>query len=99
MEITVNANMAPTLTVPDDIILSSCTSVANEICIDGIYGSDPDGDNFTIQKISGPGTYIAAEADSGAICFTPERNDITYTFEVELSDGCFTIVKSFNVTI
>ncbi len=99
LNIIVYEDMAPTLTVPEDRIISSCTDVMEEICIDGIYGSDPDSDEFTIQKISGPGTYISAEADSGSVCFIPESNDITYTFVIELFDGCHTIVESFDVTI
>ncbi|RKX21602.1 MAG: hypothetical protein DRP51_03935, partial [Candidatus Zixiibacteriota bacterium] len=99
VNIIVYEDLAPTLTVPEDRLIASCTDVMEEICIDGIYGSDPDSDEFTIQKISGPGTYIPAGADSGSVCFTPESNDITYTFEIELSDGCHTIVESFDVTI
>ncbi|MCP4580216.1 MAG: hypothetical protein GY839_01265, partial [candidate division Zixibacteria bacterium] len=99
LEIVIYEDLAPTLTVPEDRIISSCTDFNEEICIDGIFGYDPDYGDLTIQKISGPGTYISAEADSGSICFTPESNDITYTFEIELTDGCHTIVESFDVII
>ena len=99
MEFTVYENLPPELTVPEAIYIPSCTDVLDEICIDGIFASDPENDALTIEKLSGPGTYMAVEEDSGMVCFTPESNDITYMFEIQVSDGCQDVVKTFTVTI
>jgi len=97
--INVEGNQPPVLTVPNDLLIPSCTDDPETICIDGIFAVDPDGDPVTITKTCGPGTFIAARPDSGEVCFTPISNDATYEFCIQVDDGCQTVTKTFNVTI
>lgn len=97
--IVVRGNQAPQLTVPENLLLPGCLEDIEEICIDGIFATDPDGDILTITKVCGPGIYQSVRSDSGRVCFTPTSIDTTYEFCFEATDGCNKVTGMFNVTI
>ncbi len=97
--IVVHGNQAPSLTVPENMLTPGCLENIEEICIDGIFADDPDGDNLTITKVCGPGIYQSVTSDSGRVCFTPTTIDTTYEFCFEATDGCNKVTKAFSVTI
>jgi hypothetical protein len=99
LDITVTKNQPPVLTVPEDIMVPWCDGDTGQVCIDGIFAVDPEGDLLTITKTCGPGTYNPITADSGEICFTPDNMDTTYEFCLEVDDGCSTDFKSLLVTV
>ena len=99
LTLTVGENLAPQLTVPDDILIPACSDDIGEVCVSGIFAVDPEGDALTITKVCGPGEFIPDRPDSGQVCFTPESNDITYDFCIEATDGCQTVADTFQVTV
>lgn len=99
LNIEVNDNTAPILTVPANAVLPVCDDSIGEICIDGIFATDINNDNLIITKTCGPGNYYSIGPDSGKVCFTPTNIDTTYSFCMQASDGCRTISKSFSVTV
>ncbi len=99
LDITVTRNQTPELTIPEDIMAPWCSNDTGQICIDGIFAVDPDGNPLTITKTCGPGTYTPIRDDSGVVCFTPDNIDTTYEFCLEAYDGCSTDSKSLFVTV
>jgi hypothetical protein len=97
--ITVTGDAAPELTVPEDIMVPWCDDDTGQICIDGIFAVDLEGDPLTITRTCGPGTYTPIREDSGEVCFEPDNSDTTYEFCMEVTDGCSTVMKSFLVTM
>ncbi|MEW5924674.1 MAG: T9SS type A sorting domain-containing protein, partial [Candidatus Zixiibacteriota bacterium] len=95
----VSANQAPILTVPENLTIPWCDDETEPICIDGIFATDINGDNFTITQVCGLGTYTPVRDDSGVICFNPPNIDSTYEFCLEVTDGCSTDFQSMFVTV
>jgi hypothetical protein len=99
VDITVSQNQPPVLTVPVDMMIPWCHDDTGQICIDGIFAVDPEGEPLTITKTCGPGTYIPVQDDSGVVCYVPDNIDTTYEFCLEVTDGCSTDMKSLFVTV
>jgi hypothetical protein len=99
LNLTVRDNTAPVLTVPANMTAAACDDDIQEICIDGIFATDADGDDLTLIKTCGPGVFIASRPDSGKLCFTPTNIDTTYEFCFQASDGCRAVNKYFTVTV
>ncbi len=100
-EVTVNIsdNQPPVLTVPDEILIPSCNDEFTEVCIGGIFATDPEEDELTFELTCGPGTLFMVRPDSGKVCFTPTSSNMTYQFCVVVSDGCSSVMQTFNVTV
>jgi hypothetical protein len=94
--INVRANQKPVLHLPTDLTIERCPQDTNTVCVSGFWATDAEGP-VTVSKICGIGSYTAARADSGSLCFKP--TDITrYEFCFQATDGCHTITDTFAVT-
>ncbi|MBN2226771.1 MAG: T9SS type A sorting domain-containing protein [candidate division Zixibacteria bacterium] len=98
-ELTIIENHAPVLTVPDEVLIPWCDGDEGEICIDGIFASDFEGDALTFTQTCGVGTFNLMTADSGVLCFEPGAHDTTYHFCISVDDGCQTVEDTFQVTL
>ncbi|MCH8026484.1 MAG: T9SS type A sorting domain-containing protein [candidate division Zixibacteria bacterium] len=96
--INVNVDEPPLLTLPQAVVVERCDFDTGQICIPGIFATDDSLLNIT--KICGPGTLELASLDSGQICFEPDENVFgTYTFCIQVDDGCNQVVDSFTVEV
>ncbi len=98
-ELTVVENLAPVLTVPDEVLIPWCEGDEGEICIDGIFASDFEGDALTFTQTCGVGMFNLMTADSGVLCFEPDAYDTTYDFCISVDDGCQMVEDTFQVTL
>jgi FlgD Ig-like domain len=96
-QVKVTADAPPILHLPSDITYEFCPGDTQKICIDGIWGTDTRS-AVTLSRTCGAGTYTAARADSGKICFLPDTAGV-YEFCFGASDGCATTTESFFVTV
>jgi len=99
LDVTVIANQEPVLTVPDEVLIPWCEGDEGEICIDGIFASDPEGDALNIVQTCGVGAFNLMAADSGVLCFEPYAYDTTYEFCISADDGCQMVEDTFQVTL
>ncbi|UCD95294.1 MAG: T9SS type A sorting domain-containing protein [Candidatus Zixiibacteriota bacterium] len=99
LTISVIGNMTPELTVPADTLITWCEDDTGQICLDGIFAVDAEGDPVTITQVCGPGEFTPYRDDSGTVCFTPEITDTTYEFCFEATDGCSADTGLFSVTV
>ncbi|MBD3258098.1 T9SS type A sorting domain-containing protein, partial [candidate division GN15 bacterium] len=98
VDVTVTADEAPVLTLPQTMTFERCPDDTNTICINGIFATDTEGD-VTLTQTCGPeGAFNAVRPDSGVICFVPEEFGLI-EFCFEASDGCHTVESSFFVDI
>ena len=96
--INVDVDEPPLLTLPQAVVVERCDFDTGQICIPGIFATDDSLLNIT--KICGPGTLQLAALDSGQICFEPDESIYgTYTFCIQVDDGCNQVVDSFTVEI
>jgi len=82
MHVTVHFDQAPTLMLPDVPRQELCALAP--VCVDGIFGNDPELGTIPAALIGGNGTFDPA---TGELCFTPEADGI-YSFVFEANDGC-----------
>ncbi len=88
----------PVLSLPQGVVVERCDFDTGQICIPGIFATDDSLLNIT--KICGPGTLELATLDSGQVCFEPDENVFgTYTFCIQVDDGCNQVVDSFTVEV
>jgi len=73
-------NKAPTVTVPKDTLVVSCT--ADEICLTGFVFADEDDNISSIEFTQGIGSYT-----DGTYCFTPDTAGI-YCITAVATDEC-----------
>jgi hypothetical protein len=100
--LTINENLPPELTLPDDSVLMIpyCEDDVDEVCINGIFAVDPEGDPLALAQICGPGVFTTTgEGNSGYVCFTPEGTNMTYDFCISATDGCGITIDTFTVTL
>ncbi|MBI5266936.1 MAG: T9SS type A sorting domain-containing protein [candidate division Zixibacteria bacterium] len=94
--ITVRANQASTLHLPTDLTIQRCPQDTQTVCVVGFSARDAE-NPVTLSMVCGIGTYTAARADSGSICFKPTGLG-RYEFCFQATDGCTTISDTFAVT-
>jgi hypothetical protein len=99
----VEENQSPTLHLPQTLTFERCPDDEEEICIDGIFATDPDTDVLITQVICAGatdkvGTFTNVTPDSGVLCFIPDTFGV-YEFCFEASDGCHTVDGSFTVNV
>lgn len=99
LEVIINDNTAPSLTLPTGLMIPRCPTDTGVICLTGIFASDLEGDELTVSKICGPGEFTLIDTNSGQICFLPPSADSVYEFCVQATDGCHTRTESFFVTV
>ncbi|MCP4684974.1 MAG: T9SS type A sorting domain-containing protein, partial [bacterium] len=95
--VTVTADQAPQLILPQELTFERCPDDEDEICIAGVFATDAESD-VTLTMTCGPGTFENVTADSGRICFVPQTfGAVEFCFEA--SDGCSTVSGSYFVNI
>jgi len=95
IQITVDLNGPPVLTVPGNMSMFRC-AVGEEMCVTGISAMDPD-DNLESMELTGGVGQL--DGPSGELCFTPDTVG-TYCFEITATDECDAEdVESFCVTV
>ena len=93
----IEADQAPVLNLPENLIVERCPDDTDKICLDGIFATDAESD-VTITKVCGPGTFNLVRPDSGGICWLPEAFGLT-EFCFEATDGCHTVEGSFTINV
>ncbi|MBU0985327.1 MAG: T9SS type A sorting domain-containing protein, partial [candidate division Zixibacteria bacterium] len=93
----VTADEMPQLFLPEMLAFERCPDDTDQICIDGIFGTDAESD-VVITQICGPGEFTSATGDSGAVCFVPTAfGEVAFCFEI--TDGCHTLIDTMVVDI
>lgn len=91
--IDVEINAPPTLSLPTATALNLCA--LQEVCVEGIFGSDPELGTLPAELISGPGQF---DPETGILCFTVLA-DGAFSFEFQTTDGCDTISGIWTVQV
>ena len=97
MQIDVQADQPPALTLPPTLTFERCPGDTDPICINGVFAMDAESE-VTVSKVCGIGGFAQADPGSGQLCFVPDTFG-TYTFCFEADDGCNTVEDTLLVDV